>query len=193
MAASSDKHKRILEAATQLFGELGYSKARIETIAEMAGVAKGTVYLYFKNKPDLFASCIENRIDELIALLETEIEKCSSATEAIRKLIEIHVKTFDENMGFADLVRQNLVNLDHILRERLMARHYQARQMIEEWVGKICCPDSGITPSVVVDVLIGATTFAVASIHLTNGELDTETLVEELTALLAPGITGQFA
>ena len=48
------RSRAILEATLAVFGEVGYHKARIEDIAERAGVAKGTIYLYFPSKKDLF-------------------------------------------------------------------------------------------------------------------------------------------
>src|SRR5258706_9239422 len=48
------KTRTILRAAAQVFAERGYQAATIDDIAEYAGIAKGTVYLYFRSKHDLF-------------------------------------------------------------------------------------------------------------------------------------------
>ncbi len=48
-----DKYQQILEAAIELFSENGMENTSIQEIAELAGVAKGTIYLYFKSKDDL--------------------------------------------------------------------------------------------------------------------------------------------
>jgi AcrR family transcriptional regulator len=56
------KRKRIVEAATEVFIKHGYRKANVDEIAELAGVAKGTIYLYFKNKSELLlAATIEEK------------------------------------------------------------------------------------------------------------------------------------
>lgn len=52
------KRRRILLAATELFIQQGYRKTSVDEVAQAAGVAKGTVYLYFKNKADLLLHCI---------------------------------------------------------------------------------------------------------------------------------------
>ncbi len=52
------KKRRILQAATRLFIDQGYRKTSIDEVAQDAGVAKGTVYLYFKNKSDLLMHAI---------------------------------------------------------------------------------------------------------------------------------------
>src|SRR5713101_869501 len=52
--------QKILEAARSVFAEKGYHDARMEDIAETVGVSKRTLYLYFKNKEELFAAiCAE--------------------------------------------------------------------------------------------------------------------------------------
>ncbi len=51
-----DKRRRILEAAITVFAQKGYFTARITDIARSAGVADGTIYLYFNNKEDIIAS-----------------------------------------------------------------------------------------------------------------------------------------
>jgi len=53
-----DKKNKILEASLELFGKKGYFETDIESIAKRADVGKGTIYLYFKNKKDLFISTI---------------------------------------------------------------------------------------------------------------------------------------
>ena len=50
--------QQIIEAALQVFGECGLAKARLQDIAKRAGVSKGTIYLYFPNKEELFREMI---------------------------------------------------------------------------------------------------------------------------------------
>src|SRR5438034_7881316 len=50
--------QQIIEAAFEVFGECGLAKSRLEDIAKRAGVSKGTIYLYFPNKEDLFREMI---------------------------------------------------------------------------------------------------------------------------------------
>jgi AcrR family transcriptional regulator len=52
--ADPEKHRRLLEIAAGEFARIGFEHCNVDTIAELAGVGKGTVYLYFKNKAALF-------------------------------------------------------------------------------------------------------------------------------------------
>ncbi|MCK5712524.1 MAG: TetR/AcrR family transcriptional regulator [Hyphomicrobiaceae bacterium] len=71
------KQQRIVEAATKLFLRHGYRKTSVEKIAQRAGMAKGTVYLYFKTKADLLihAICAErrNHVEQFAPLLSNDM------------------------------------------------------------------------------------------------------------------------
>lgn len=62
----ADKVKRILEAATSLFREVGYDAARIEDIAERAGVSVGTFYNYYENKGDILVAAVSMEVEEVL-------------------------------------------------------------------------------------------------------------------------------
>ncbi|HEX7840378.1 MAG TPA: helix-turn-helix domain-containing protein, partial [Kofleriaceae bacterium] len=60
-----DKRERILLAAERIFARHGFFAARVSEIAKEAGVADGTIYLYFKSKDDLLISLFENRMKQV--------------------------------------------------------------------------------------------------------------------------------
>ena len=64
--AKNDKYHRILEAAVTVFAQSGFHESTISQIARAAGVADGTIYLYFKNKDDLLISLFETKMDEIL-------------------------------------------------------------------------------------------------------------------------------
>jgi TetR/AcrR family fatty acid metabolism transcriptional regulator len=68
-AAGGDKRDRILDAAERIFAEHGFFASRVAEIAREAGVADGTIYLYFKNKDDLLISLFESRMERVNELL----------------------------------------------------------------------------------------------------------------------------
>ena len=59
----ADKHDLILEAAIEVFAEKGFHHARISDIARRAGVADGTIYLYFRNKDDVLLTIFEEKME----------------------------------------------------------------------------------------------------------------------------------
>ncbi|MGN6189388.1 MAG: TetR/AcrR family transcriptional regulator [Conexibacter sp.] len=61
-----ERPTQILHAALEVFGEFGLARARLEDIAKRAGVSKGTIYLYFPNKEELFREMVRSPVAEAI-------------------------------------------------------------------------------------------------------------------------------
>jgi AcrR family transcriptional regulator len=68
------RRQAILEAALAVFAEEGFAAARLDHVAERAGVAKGTIYLHFKDKQDLFEQMVREAVSPVIARLEALAE-----------------------------------------------------------------------------------------------------------------------
>lgn len=79
-----DKRNRIIKAATKIFANNGFYKAKISQIAHMADVADGTIYLYFKSKDDILISIFE---EEMSQIIEHQKESISKESDAESKLI----------------------------------------------------------------------------------------------------------
>ncbi len=99
---TGNKDEAILQAAVKVFAENGYHKAKIVTIAEAAGVAAGSIYLYYKNKQDLLIKIF----DELWINLTAEASKITTienlnAIEKIERLIDLFFDTFDNKPELA--------------------------------------------------------------------------------------------
>jgi TetR/AcrR family fatty acid metabolism transcriptional regulator len=70
-----EKRERILRAAASVFAREGFYNAKIEDVAHEAGVAHGTVYLYFGSKDDLLISVFKENLSELVKYVRSEIGK----------------------------------------------------------------------------------------------------------------------
>lgn len=79
------RRRQILEAATELFVSQGYRKTSVDEIAERAGIAKGTIYLYYKNKNQLFFGAVSLEKLENLHRWEFFFDEELSATERIRR------------------------------------------------------------------------------------------------------------
>jgi TetR/AcrR family fatty acid metabolism transcriptional regulator len=66
---SGDKRERILRAAVKVFAKNGFHATRVSEVAKAAGVADGTIYLYFKSKDELLVSLFEDRVERLLAFM----------------------------------------------------------------------------------------------------------------------------
>jgi TetR/AcrR family fatty acid metabolism transcriptional regulator len=98
---NNDKYHRILEAAVRVFAEQGFYQSTISQIAREAGVADGTIYLYFKNKDDILVQFFSYKAKQVFDLFRAEVSKADNAVEKLRNLVRRHLEEFqrDKNMA----------------------------------------------------------------------------------------------
>jgi len=84
------RRRRILDAARRVLVRSGYGDVSLDDVARRADVAKGTLYLYFKDKDDLLAAVL----GDLIGRLQEKLERapaCDGSPEALRRLADVHL------------------------------------------------------------------------------------------------------
>lgn len=104
-----EKRESILAAAVECFTKYGYKKASIDEIAQAAGVAKGTVYLYCENKEDLFYQAVHVELRDWIATIAKRIDPRKNAVEILQSLAGVSTSEMDKK----PLVRDLLSGLMH--------------------------------------------------------------------------------
>ncbi|UOQ46205.1 TetR family transcriptional regulator [Halobacillus salinarum] len=90
MKKNKPKYKQIIDAAVEVIAENGYHSSQVSKIAKKAGVADGTIYLYFKNKEDILVSLFQNKMGQFIEKIEQETTSRQNAEEKLLTLIETH-------------------------------------------------------------------------------------------------------
>ncbi|MEE9539180.1 MAG: TetR/AcrR family transcriptional regulator [candidate division NC10 bacterium] len=88
------KRREILEAAMRVFSREGYHRAKMEAVAEEAGIGKGTVYEYFKSKTDLFLALHDHMLAELKAFYMKELEGIRQPAAMLERFIAVAFQTF---------------------------------------------------------------------------------------------------
>src|SRR5215467_13851719 len=101
----------ILEAARRVFAEKGFSDATVDDVAAAAGVAKGTVYLYYESKRDIYFAALKSGIEHMYSLLDEELKKVSTPEEKLRTLIGVKLAYFDDNRDFFKIYYSELGNI----------------------------------------------------------------------------------
>ncbi len=105
----SDKRERILDGALKAFAKKGFYNTKVSEIAGEAGVADGTIYLYFKNKDDLLISLFEDRMEWIIDRLKTELSAVEGdAVAKFRHMVTIHCRLAVENPDLAEFITVEL-------------------------------------------------------------------------------------
>ncbi len=97
MQQERGKRERILEAAQTVFARKGYYQAKIEEIAELAGVGKGTVYEYFVSKEELYKEMFKVILNRYTEYVMVEATPEMTTKEWIRHLLEMHLRYMLEN------------------------------------------------------------------------------------------------
>lgn len=99
--SKSEKYHKILNSAGAVFAEHGFYKATISQIAARAGVADGTLYLYFKNKDDILYQYLRFKTSVVFEKMNTAVAKGTDAESKLRNLIRCHLEEFqrDKNMA----------------------------------------------------------------------------------------------
>ena len=98
---SDDKRRRILQAAVRVFAKKGYFGARVSEIARRAGVADGTIYLYFKNKEDVLVALFDEVMAEHLERGRAELHAVDGAPARLKHVAEHHLRLFGENPDLA--------------------------------------------------------------------------------------------
>jgi AcrR family transcriptional regulator len=97
---SEFRRSELLLAARAVFGKKGFHDASIEEIAELAEVAKGTVYLYYKSKNDLYMEALRFGIESLNKELKLRADEPGGCLETLRAITQTKIVFFEENRDF---------------------------------------------------------------------------------------------
>src|ERR671939_503365 len=86
----SDKHQQIIEAAVRVFARNGYYNSRVSDIAREAGVASGTIYLYFKTKDEILVTLFREKMAEWVAQVREAIAAEHDPLARLRRIVTLH-------------------------------------------------------------------------------------------------------
>ncbi|MFH1809417.1 MAG: TetR/AcrR family transcriptional regulator [Pseudomonadota bacterium] len=111
------KRRRIVQAATELFVKNGYRKTSIDDVARRAHVAKGTVYLYFKNKPALLMQAITDEKMRMAEAMQRSLGAPMAPREKLRAWLDVYFKSLQQMPLVARMIggdREVLLALEEI-------------------------------------------------------------------------------
>lgn len=103
-----DKRGKIIDAAIHIFAQKGFYDSKISDIAAEAGVADGTIYLYFANKEDLIIHVFEESVNRFILHIRAELSKESNPAEKLRRLIVLHLDLVCRHPELAQVIQVEL-------------------------------------------------------------------------------------
>jgi TetR/AcrR family fatty acid metabolism transcriptional regulator len=113
----NNKRELITEAAIAVFAEKGYRSARVADVAKRAGVADGTIYLYFKNKEDLLLSIFEEKMGLLLEQLRLDLDGVDCPLDKMRIYVRHHFEQLRTQPLLAQVFQVELRQSHKFLRE----------------------------------------------------------------------------
>lgn len=119
MKRDKPKYKQIIDAAVIVIAENGYHQAQVSKIAKEAGVADGTIYLYFKNKEDILVSVFREKMAIFVNNLRVILEKDLDTSEMLFKMIDNHFRVLHEDRHLAIVTQLELRQSGKKLRLRI--------------------------------------------------------------------------
>jgi len=99
--AVTDKRGAILRAAIRVFAHNGYFNSKVADIAREAGVADGTVYLYFKSKEEILHSIFDRSMEEAIAEGRKQLQNITDPREKLRRIALLHLERLGSDRELA--------------------------------------------------------------------------------------------
>ncbi|MFZ5642641.1 MAG: TetR/AcrR family transcriptional regulator [Bacillota bacterium] len=125
---TGEKYEVIIEAAIRIIADNGYHGSQVSKIAKEAGVAEGTIYLYFENKEDILISIFRNKLGEFISLAPQKIKDIENSYEQLAGLIYLHFYRLQNNPKLAHVLQIELRQSDKSIRKGIaeVIREYYA-------------------------------------------------------------------
>lgn len=189
---STDKRERILEGALKAFAKKGFYNTRVSEIASEAGVADGTIYLYFKNKDDLLISLFEDRMEFLIARMNTELEGIKEPTARLERVIALHCHLAVEEPDLAEFITVELRQSSKFVKEYENPKFHDYLNILEGILEE--GRTSGVFRSEARTGLIARSIFGALDevlLLLTLGHVDekgADAIVEQITTFIVRGV-----
>jgi len=185
------KYNQILEAAIKVFARQGFHQSTVAQIAKEAGVADGTIYLYFKNKDDILVQFFNYKTKLVFDSFRTEVARADSSLDKLRYLIRRHLEEFQRNREMAVVYQVETHQSSRLAEAQIKEMSKMYRDLISEIVeqgqqeGTI---RKDLYVGLVKRFFIGAVDEVINTWLHSNGEYDLVSMADPLVELFINGI-----
>ncbi len=118
-----EKKRKIIDAAIKIFARNGYFNSRVSEIAKEAGVADGTIYIYFSSKEELLSAIFDEALQVFVDESKKDLEQIEDPIEKLREIVYLHLKYLGANrdlaMVFQIEFRHNIVFMERLSKTKL--------------------------------------------------------------------------
>ena len=187
----TSKRERILRAAVDVFAEHGYFNAKVSQIAKAAGVADGTIYLYFDGKEDVLLSIFRDHTRNYLVALEQRMANINRADDRLRTAVRHHLETLGRDRALA-VVSQ--VELRHSLKfmslfsQQEVADYLNVIRKIVEHGQESGAFRRNVHPQLAAKAIFGVLDEMVTSWMLSEKDYDLPAQSEQVADLILTGL-----
>ena len=190
-AVIADKREAILRAAIKVFAGKGYFNSKVADIAGEAGIADGTVYLYFKSKDEILHSIFDRAMAEFIAEGRREIADISDPAERLHRIAELHLEKLGSDRDMAIVFQVELRGSTKFMQEFSAAGFAEYLDIIRKTIAE--GQESGVfrgdlKPIVCAKILYGALDEMVTNWILSNKSYELAPMAGEVLKIFFGGV-----
>ena len=131
---SNGKYEAILRAAIKVFAGSGFFNSKVADVAREAGVADGTVYLYFKNKDDILVSIFNHYMEEALAAGKASLAKTDDPVEKLRRIVHAHLEGLGRDRNLAVVFQVELRSSSKFMEQFSATKVTEYLELIREVV-----------------------------------------------------------
>lgn len=188
---TGEKYQRILDAAVEVIAERGYFHSPVSAIAARAGVADGTIYLYFKNKDEVLKAAIDTTFGRFHDAVQERFKTLEDPKQQLEFIARHHLESARENRSMAILLQTEMRQSARFIAE--FSHHHLARyiQVVREVVRR--GQQQGVfrrdvSDGVVAHCLFGAIDELLSSAVFTGREYDAKSTAAQVVDVVFNGI-----
>lgn len=157
---SSDTEEKILEAAQSIFVEKGLSGARMQEIADEAGISKALLHYYYRTKDHMFEAVFRKCFGEMIGSLGTVFDEETTLFDAIRIFYDVHIEFLRRNPKLPLFLLSEVGKMPSLLSSVMSDYHLDVLQIIERKVD-VAVKQNLIEPISTLELLINMVSLSV--------------------------------
>ncbi|MCG6880913.1 MAG: TetR family transcriptional regulator [Deltaproteobacteria bacterium] len=128
----NEKYHRIIEAATKVFAKNGFYQSKIAQIAKEAGVADGTIYIYFENKDDILISLFEEQMKGVLDNMAHQVSTIDNPAGKLEIFASTHLGLIEKNKDMAEIIQVELRQSGKFMKEYKNERFLEYLDIIED-------------------------------------------------------------
>jgi TetR/AcrR family fatty acid metabolism transcriptional regulator len=190
----NNKYHLILDAAIKVFARYGYTQSTVSKIAKEAGVADGTIYLYFKNKDDILVQFFSYKTKQVFERFREEVSRGGNSIEKLRTLVRLHLGEFQHDRNMAIVYQAET----HRISRRAETQIKEMSKMYLDIIAEIVetgqaegCIRKDLYLGLVKRFIVGAVDEVINTWLHSGGKYDLVSMADPLVDLFLNGIGSQ--